>query len=53
MQGEQQQKLDVVANELFANAMKGQGEVAGVASEEDEHYVVFETERAKAGQITS
>ncbi|MCB0795838.1 MAG: class 1 fructose-bisphosphatase [Flavobacteriales bacterium] len=49
VQGEQQQKLDVVANELFMNAMKGQGEVAGVASEEDEHYVVFETDRAKQG----
>ena len=50
VQGEQQQKLDVVANELFMNAMKGQGEVAGVASEEDEHYVVFETERARQGK---
>ena len=50
VQGEQQQKLDVLANDLFMNALRAQGEVAGVASEEDEHYVAFEDERSRKGK---
>ena len=50
VQGEQQQKLDVLANDLFMNALRAQGEVAGVASEEDEHFVAFDDERSRKGK---
>ncbi len=50
VQGEQQQKLDVLANELFMNALRAQGEVAGVASEEDEEFVAFTNERSRKGK---
>ena len=50
VQGEQQQTLDVLANDLFMNALRAQGEVAGVASEEDEHFVAFDDERSRKGK---
>lgn len=43
--GERQQKLDVYANEKFKAALKARGEVCGMASEEEENYVVFEEEQ--------
>lgn len=41
VQGEAQQKLDVYANEAFIQAMRNRGEVCGVASEEDDDFIVF------------
>src|SRR5690606_3689259 len=42
VQGEQQQKLDVYANERFKNALAQRGVVCGIASEEEEQFVKFE-----------
>lgn len=50
IQGEEQQKLDVIADIAFINAFKTGGEVCGIASEENDRYIVFEDERAKKGQ---
>ena len=41
VQGEQQQKLDVYANEKFKAALAARGHVCGVASEEEENFVAF------------
>lgn len=46
VQGEEQQKLDVLANEVFISSLKASGECAGIASEEDEDIVVIENEYA-------
>ena len=42
VQGEQQQKLDVYANNLFIRMMRTQGAVCAVASEENEDIVHFD-----------
>ena len=42
VQGEAQQKLDVMANETFMRALRSMGQVCGVASEEEEHFVAFD-----------
>jgi fructose-1,6-bisphosphatase I len=42
VQGEQQQKLDVFANELLKKLLRGVPRVAAIVSEEDEVAVVFE-----------
>lgn len=42
VQGEQQQKLDVYANERFKSALAQRGVVCGIASEEEEQFVKFE-----------
>lgn len=47
VQGEAQQKLDVFANERFKEALQARGQVCGIASEEEEGYVLFEGERGK------
>ncbi|MEX0584677.1 MAG: fructose-bisphosphatase class I, partial [Natronospirillum sp.] len=41
VQGEQQQKLDVYANDKFKAALMARGHVAGMASEEEDSYVAF------------
>ena len=41
VQGEQQQKLDVYANEKFKTALAARGLVCGLASEEEETFVEF------------
>ena len=46
IQGEVQMKLDLYANEKLKAAMKARGEIAGIASEEEDEIVVFEGERA-------
>ncbi|GKX56644.1 fructose-1,6-bisphosphatase class 1 [Leminorella grimontii] len=46
VQGEVQMKLDLYANEKLKAALKARGEVAGIASEEEDNIVVFEGERA-------
>ena len=50
VQGEQQQKLDVVADEAFIRAFELGGEVCGIASEENEDFVAFQSESAKNGK---
>ncbi len=42
IQGEQQQKLDVFANERFKSALAARGVVCGLASEEEDSYVHFD-----------
>ena len=42
VQGEQQQKLDVYANDLFIRLLKSQGMVCAVASEENDDIVHFD-----------
>lgn len=41
IQGEDQQKLDVYANNKFKEALAARGRVCGVASEEEDEFVVF------------
>ena len=50
VQGEQQQKLDVFANRIFINACRNRKEVCGVASEEEDSYIAFESEDCKNGK---
>lgn len=46
VQGEEQQKLDVMANRLFIECMKKGGEVCVIASEEDEDLIYLHSENA-------
>jgi len=41
VQGEAQQKLDVLANDMFISTLKNRGEICGIASEEMEDYISF------------
>ncbi len=50
VQGEAQQKLDVVADNAFINAFMASGVVCGIASEENDDFVAFETVDAKKGK---
>ncbi len=50
IQGEQQQKLDVYADEKFQQAMESLGEVCGMASEEQDDFVAFESQMSKSGK---
>lgn len=47
VQGEEQQKLDVVADQAFINAFQNGGEVCGIASEENDDFLAFESESAQ------
>jgi len=49
VQGEEQQKLDVVADEAFIRAFENGGEVCGIASEENDDYLAFSSEAAQKG----
>lgn len=42
IQGEKQMKLDLYANEKLKAALKARGIVAGIASEEEDEFVIFE-----------
>lgn len=42
IQGEDQQKLDIYANDVFKNALINREIVCGIASEEDDEYVTIE-----------
>ena len=44
VQGESQMKLDVYANDVFIDSLRSLGAVCGVASEEEEDFVVFDDE---------
>lgn len=50
IQGEEQQKLDVVADEQFIKLFQSGGEVCGIASEENDDFMAFESEQAKNGK---
>lgn len=50
VQGEDQKKLDLYANEIFKNALKARNEVCGIASEEEELTVIFENEAGVNGK---
>jgi len=50
IQGEQQQKLDVYANEKMIAALKAQQEVCGIGSEENEDFIAFEKGEATWGK---
>jgi fructose-1,6-bisphosphatase I len=50
IQGEEQQKLDVIADEQFIKAFENGGEICGIASEENDDYVAFQSETAKNGK---
>ena len=48
VQGEEQQKLDVLADIAFINAFKSCGSVAGIGSEENESHLAFDTEKTNS-----
>lgn len=50
IQGETQQKLDVLADNQFIAAFKNGGEVCGIASEENDDFVAFDSELSKSGK---
>ena len=47
VQGEDQQKLDVVADQAFINAFENGGEVCGIASEENDDFLAFDSQSAQ------
>ena len=49
IQGEEQQKLDVYADQKFSLALEALGEVCGIASEEQDDFVAFNSEIAFNG----
>lgn len=50
VQGEQQQKLDVYANEKFKAAMEARGQICGMASEEEDSYISFDEGHSKGSK---
>jgi fructose-1,6-bisphosphatase I len=50
IQGEEQQKLDVVADNQFIKVFESSGEICGIASEENDDFVAFTGERAMNGK---
>ena len=50
IQGEQQQKLDVYADEKFIKAIEARGVVCGIGSEENDDYIAFESEKCQNGK---
>ena len=50
IQGEEQQKLDVVADQQFIKAFENGGEICGIASEENDDFVAFASDSAKNGK---
>lgn len=49
VQGEAQQKLDVIADNQFIRMFESGGEVCGIASEENDNFVAFESEFSRNG----
>jgi fructose-1,6-bisphosphatase I len=50
IQGEAQQKLDVFADHQFISALQAGGEVCGIASEENDDFMIFDSEHSKNGK---
>ncbi|MEN8928274.1 MAG: class 1 fructose-bisphosphatase [Flavobacteriales bacterium] len=53
IQGEEQQKLDVYANDVFIKALKNRGIICGIASEEDDDFVAFEGESMNGNYVVA
>jgi fructose-1,6-bisphosphatase len=51
IQSENQQKLDVYADEVFINALLSSGECCGVATEENQNEIVFSEPFAPTGKL--
>lgn len=49
VQGEEQKKLDVYANDQFIAALRSCGECCGIASEEDQEIITFDDDMARDG----
>ncbi|MDH2926600.1 class 1 fructose-bisphosphatase [Lonepinella koalarum] len=47
VQGESQMKLDIIANDTFKHALMAREDVAGFASEEEDEFIIFDTERGR------
>lgn len=47
VQGETQQKLDVIAHNVIQNAFMARDDVAGFASEEEDDFVIFNSEKGR------
>jgi fructose-1,6-bisphosphatase I len=50
IQGENQQKLDNYADEIFISALQASGQCCGIATEENQHEIVFTDKLAKKGK---
>jgi fructose-1,6-bisphosphatase I len=50
IQGENQQKLDVYADEVFINALLSSGECCGIATEENQDEIIFTEAFARKGK---
>ncbi len=50
IQGEEQKKLDIFANEHFINSLHSCGEVCAIASEENESFILFDDPIARKGK---
>lgn len=50
VQGEEQQKLDVIADNQFINMFRSGGEVCGIASEENDDFMPFDSDYCKKGK---
>lgn len=50
IQGEEQKKLDVFANDHFINSLHSCGEVCAIASEENESFILFDDDVARKGK---
>ena len=50
VQGEEQKKLDVYANNLFIKSLMARNEVCGIASEEEESFISFTHEAGRNGK---
>ncbi len=50
VQGEDQKKLDIYANEQFIAALRSGGEVCAIGSEENEDIIILDSEKSKSGK---
>ena len=50
VQGEDQQKLDIYAHRIFIEALEMREVVCGVASEEEDSFIAFDSEKSKNGK---
>jgi fructose-1,6-bisphosphatase I len=50
IQGEEQQKLDVFANDVLIKILKNSSDCAGVASEENDEIIIFDDEQSMASK---
>lgn len=51
IQGEEQQKLDLYANDVFIKALKNRGVICGIASEEDDDFIAFDGDSIKGNYV--